>query len=80
MAISRRELMKPVTSGTVSNVGASQYLDPKISWRKYCGFLDISTQEFLDIQEQLLLEQIDLVSGSPLGRRLLRGTVPNSVA
>lgn len=54
--------------------------DPDLIWRKYCGFLDLSTDDFSEIQEQLLLEQIDLVHASPLGRRLLRGTVPHSVA
>lgn len=54
--------------------------DPDLIWRKYCGFLDLSPEDFSEIQEQLLLEQIDLIHASPLGRRLLRGTVPHSVA
>jgi hypothetical protein len=54
--------------------------DPRQVWRKYCGFLELSMREFMDIQEQLLLEQIELVHASPLGRRLFRGTVPHSVA
>ena len=36
-------------------------------WRKYCGFLDLSLEEFMEIQERLLMEQIDLLSKSELG-------------
>jgi len=30
-------------------------------WTKYLGFLDLSINEFMDIQERLLLEQIELL-------------------
>ncbi len=53
--------------------------DPRIAWQKYCGFLDLSMQQFKEIQEQLLMEQLQIVSSSPLGRRLLRGSLPKSV-
>ncbi len=53
---------------------------PDIVWRRYCGFIDLSMRDFTDIQDQLLMEQIDLIHTAPLGRRLLRGTVPHSVA
>ena len=49
--------------------------DPQIVWQKYCGFLDLSMQQFKEIQEQLLMEQIKLVAASPLGRRQGRGSV-----
>ncbi len=48
-------------------------------WQKYCGFLDLNVKEFLDIQEQLLLEQLDLACLSPLGRQIMPGR-PRSVA
>jgi hypothetical protein len=48
-------------------------------WRKYCGFLDLTLGEFMEIQECLLMEQIDLLSKSKLGRKLLREKVPTSV-
>ncbi|MBI2855862.1 MAG: GH3 auxin-responsive promoter family protein [Chloroflexi bacterium] len=54
--------------------------DAQTVWQKYCGFLDISLKEFKEIQEQLLMEQLEIVSSSPLGRRLLRGSLPQSVA
>ena len=48
-------------------------------WRKYCGFLDLSLEEFMGIQERLLMEQIDLLSKCELGRKLLGDEVPTSV-
>ncbi|MDH5364768.1 MAG: GH3 auxin-responsive promoter family protein, partial [Dehalococcoidia bacterium] len=40
-------------------------------WQKYCGFLDLSLDEFMEIQEQLLMEQIELVYDSPLGKKFM---------
>ena len=37
-------------------------------WDEYCGFLTLSTEEFMNIQKRLLLEQIELWSSSALGR------------
>ena len=44
-------------------------LDKRTLWRKYCGFLELSTEEFMAIQGQLLLEQIEMVSGSTLAKK-----------
>jgi len=40
-------------------------------WQKYCGFLDLSLAEFMEIQEQLLMDQIELVYDSPLGKKFM---------
>ena len=48
-------------------------------WKKYCGFLDLSLEEFMRIQKRLLLEQIQLLSNCELGRKLLVGQKPTSV-
>jgi hypothetical protein len=48
-------------------------------WQKYCGFLDLSLKEFMEIQRSLLLEQIDLLTRCELGRKIMRHTVPHSV-
>ncbi|NQT48968.1 MAG: GH3 auxin-responsive promoter family protein, partial [Chloroflexi bacterium] len=48
-------------------------------WQRYCGFLDLSLKEFMEIQESLLLEQIDLVADSRLGQIIMKGNKPNSV-
>jgi len=40
-------------------------------WKAYLGFLDLTIEEFMEIQERLLLEQIDLLSKCKLGKRIL---------
>jgi phenylacetate-coenzyme A ligase PaaK-like adenylate-forming protein len=40
-------------------------------WQKYCGFLDLSTEQFMRLQAGLLLEQIDQIAASPLARKLM---------
>jgi hypothetical protein len=41
-------------------------------WKAYLGFLDLSVDEFMDIQERLLFEQIDLLKQSSLGQKFLK--------
>jgi len=48
-------------------------------WQKYCGFMDLSLAEFMQIQERLLLEQLHLLGTSEIGRHILRGRVPTTV-
>jgi len=48
-------------------------------WTKYCGFLDLSKEEFMDIQERLLLEQIELLGTSMMGRMLMGDILPKSI-
>ncbi|MFZ5352318.1 MAG: GH3 family domain-containing protein [Bacillota bacterium] len=48
-------------------------------WKKYCGFLDLSLEEFMRIQDRLLMEQIELLSRCELGRRLMGKCKPASV-
>jgi len=48
-------------------------------WKKYCGFLDLSIEEFMEIQKRLLMEQIDLLADCELGRKLLGDRIPTSV-
>jgi hypothetical protein len=48
-------------------------------WKKYCGFIDLSLEEFMEIQERLLMEQIQLLGKCELGRKLLRDRLPTSV-
>lgn len=47
-------------------------------WSYYCGWLDLSLQDFMEIHDRLLMEQIDLLSRCDLGRALMRGHVPSS--
>ena len=48
-------------------------------WQKYCGFIELTVDEFMHIQQRLLLEQLELLSDCELGRRLLRGQKPATV-
>ena len=48
-------------------------------WQRYCGFLDLSVDEFMEIQQRLLLDQIDLVANSFLGNKVMKGNKPRSV-
>jgi hypothetical protein len=48
-------------------------------WQMCCGFLSLSMQEFMDIQESLLLEQLDLLNNCPLGEKITRGRRPQTV-
>lgn len=49
-------------------------------WRKYCGFIDLSINEFMLVQERLLMEQLDLLSRCELGKKLIGKSTPKSVA
>ena len=48
-------------------------------WQRYCGFLDLSIDEFMDIQEELLMDQIDRVADSVLGKKIMGKRKPKSV-
>ena len=48
-------------------------------WQKYCGFLDLTLEEFMHIQEDLLLEQLKLLNNSILGQELFGGSSPNTI-
>jgi hypothetical protein len=48
-------------------------------WKMCCGFLDLSLEQFMDIQKRLLLEEIELLKDSELGRRVMRGAMPETV-
>jgi hypothetical protein len=48
-------------------------------WQRYCGFLDLRPDEFLDIQRSLLEEHLAIVGGSPLGRRILGENPPRTM-
>ena len=48
-------------------------------WQKCCGFLDLSMEQFMTIQHQMLLEQIELLKRCELGNQVMRGAKPSSV-
>jgi hypothetical protein len=48
-------------------------------WDKYCGFLDLSLEDFMHIQERLLMEEMQLFAACELGRKIIGEKVPSSV-
>lgn len=48
-------------------------------WQEYCGFLDFSLSEYMEIQNRLMLEQLKLYSNCELGRRIMKGKKPTTV-
>ena len=55
-------------------------LTPQELWKRYCGFLDLGIEEYMEIQRELLLDQIDRVWESALGRQIIGRKKPASVA
>lgn len=47
-------------------------------WSRYCGFLDLSIDEFMAIQRRLLKEQIDSMYDSFLGRKIIGDRKPEN--
>ena len=61
-------------------------LDEKLSnrmyksiWQQYCGFLDLSLSEYMEIQKRLMLEQLSLYASCELGRHIMGGAQPRTI-
>jgi hypothetical protein len=48
-------------------------------WQRYCGFLDLSIDEFMEIQKELLMDEIEQVTDSTLGKKIMKNQKPKSV-
>ncbi|OGO18450.1 MAG: hypothetical protein A2Z15_02800 [Chloroflexi bacterium RBG_16_50_11] len=48
-------------------------------WQMCCGFLTLNIDEFMEIQKDLLLQQLQLLSGSPFGKKIMRGVSPQTI-
>ena len=48
-------------------------------WQEYCGFIDLPIDRYMEIQNRLMLEQIELYAECELGRRIMKGKKPKSV-
>ncbi|MBQ5672420.1 MAG: GH3 auxin-responsive promoter family protein, partial [Oscillospiraceae bacterium] len=55
-----------------------QYTKEEI-WEEYCGFLTLTSEDFMAIQNRLLMEQIELWSASGLGQSILKGKYPRTI-
>ena len=52
--------------------------DRDTAWERFTGFRNLTVEQFCEIQEQLLVEQIRTIGASKLGMRLLRMGKPRS--
>lgn len=52
---------------------------PAEVWQEYCGFLDFSIDQYMQIQRRLMEEQIQIWSACPLGQHFLHGERPRTV-
>ena len=48
-------------------------------WDQYCGFLDLSMEDYMKIQRRLMEEQIQVWSNCELGRSILKGKQPKTI-
>jgi len=48
-------------------------------WTRYCGFLDLSVDEFLDMQKELLMDQMDRVCDSIIFQKIMGNRKPSSL-
>jgi hypothetical protein len=48
-------------------------------WQMCCGFIYLSREQFMAIQKRLLLEEIELLKNSELGKRVMHGAMPKTV-
>ena len=55
-----------------------QYSKEEI-WEEYCGFLTLTPEEFMNIQNRLLLEQMETWCSSGIGQSILKGKYPHTI-
>ena len=48
-------------------------------WIKHCGFFNLKPDDFMDVQKRLLLEQINILAKSQIGKQLFGYKIPASV-
>ncbi|MFC2045080.1 GH3 auxin-responsive promoter family protein [Chloroflexota bacterium] len=48
-------------------------------WQMCCGYLKLNTEQFMDIQKRLLMEQISLLNQCNLGKKIMRGARPETI-
>ncbi|MBA7702156.1 hypothetical protein ES703_110913 [subsurface metagenome] len=49
------------------------------AWQRCCGFIDLSLDDFMDIQQRLLWEQLGLLRKCELGRYIMNGANPQTL-
>lgn len=48
-------------------------------WQRCCSFIDLSLEDFMKIQERLLMEQLEMLKQCELGRFILNGANPSNL-
>lgn len=48
-------------------------------WDEYCGFLNMTLDEFMTMQKRLVMEEISLWSHSRIGQQILNGKTPQTL-
>jgi len=48
-------------------------------WKLCCGYIDLNIDQFMNIQKQLLTEQLEFLKRSTLGRKVMKGVIPDSI-
>lgn len=48
-------------------------------WQMCCGYLKLDIKEFMELQNNLLLQQLELLDDSPIGKKIMRGAKPKTV-
>ncbi len=73
--------LEPVETGKEMAAGLQLLKEGKYEelWQRFCGWIDLSLEEVMNIQRRLLLEQIGLLKKCELGGVLMRGARPRTV-
>jgi hypothetical protein len=56
-----------------------QTLSEEDIWKRYCGFMDLSISSFMDVQKETLMDEIERVYTSVLGKKIIGEKKPQSV-
>ena len=48
-------------------------------WKRCCGYLDLSIEDFMHIQKRLMLEQLELLNKCELGKVIMGDAKPETV-
>jgi len=48
-------------------------------WQMCCGYISLDLEQFMSIQNRLLLEQIELLKRCTLGRKIMHGAKPETI-
>lgn len=49
-------------------------------WQMCCGYLHLDIEQFMAVQNRLLLDQIETLGRSEIGRKIMHGAWPRTVA